>query len=76
MSSSHNKGLTHGLQVGQSLLGSQVVLATYFFRFLLWVSAGATVCSMANSKKDVALLTAVFLLGLGALETILALLGS
>ena len=48
----------------------------FFFRFLLWSGAGATVLTMANSKKDVALLTAVFLLGLGALETVLALIGA
>ena len=48
----------------------------FFLRFLLWSGAGVTVLSMANSKKDVALLTAVFLLGLGALETVLALIGA
>ena len=48
----------------------------FFFRFLLWSGAGATVLTMANSKKDVALLTGVFLLGLGALETVLALIGA
>ena len=48
----------------------------FFFRFLLWAGAGATVLTMANSKKDVALLTAVFLLGLGALEAVLALIGA
>jgi len=48
----------------------------FFFRFLLWIATGATVFSMADSKKDVALLTAVFLLGLGALETVLALIGA
>ena len=48
---------------------------TFFFRFLVWSGAGATVFAMANSKKDVALLTGVFLLGLGALETVLALIG-
>ena len=48
----------------------------FSFRFLLWAGAGATVFAMADSKKDVALLTAVFLLGLGALETALALIGA
>ena len=52
------------------------VRVSFFFRFLLWAGAGATVLTMANSKKDVALLTAVFLLGLGALETVLALIGA
>ena len=45
------------------------------FRFVLLAFVGATVASVANSKKDFALLTAVFLLGLGALEAVLAFFG-
>ena len=45
------------------------------FRFVPLAFVGATVASVANSKKDFALLTAVFLLGLGALEAVLAFFG-
>ena len=45
------------------------------FRFVLLVFVGATVASVANSKKDFALLAGVFLLGLGALEAVLAFFG-
>ena len=45
------------------------------FSFSLLAFVGATVASVANSKKDFALLTAVFLLGLGALEAVLAFFG-
>jgi hypothetical protein len=45
------------------------------FRVVLLAFVGATVASVANSKKDFALLTAVFLLGLGALEAVLAFFG-
>ena len=45
------------------------------FSFVLLAFVGATVVSVANSKKDFALLTAVFLLGLGALEAVLAFFG-
>ena len=45
------------------------------FSFVLSAFVGATVASVANSKKDFALLTAVFLLGLGALEAVLAFFG-
>ena len=48
----------------------------FCFRFLLWAGVGATVFAMADSKKDVALLTAVFLLTLGALETVLTFIGA
>ncbi len=41
------------------------------FRVFLWSSVGATVVSMANSKKDLALLAGAFLFGLGTLETVL-----
>ena len=44
-------------------------------RFFLLASVGATVVSVANSKKDFALLAGVFLLGLGALEAVLAFFG-
>ena len=45
------------------------------FRFALLAFVGATVASVANSKKDFALLAGVFLLGLGALEAVLAFFG-
>ena len=38
------------------------------FRFLLLAFVGATVATVANSKRDFALLAGTFLLGLGALE--------
>ena len=45
------------------------------FRFLLLVFAGTTVATVANSRKDFALLAGTFLLGLGALEAVLAFFG-
>ena len=45
------------------------------FRFSLLAFAGATVATVANSKKDFALLAGTFLLGLGALEAVLAFFG-
>ena len=45
------------------------------FRFVLLAFVGATVASVANSKKDFALLAGVFLLGLGTLEAVLAFFG-
>ena len=45
------------------------------FRFFLLAFVGATVATVANSRKDFALLAGTFLLGLGALEAILALCG-
>ena len=42
-----------------------------FFRFMLMAFAGTIVATMARSKKDFALLAGTFLLGLGALETVL-----
>ena len=45
------------------------------FRFSLLVFAGATVAAVANSRKDFALLAGIFLLGLGALEAVLAFFG-
>ena len=45
------------------------------FGFVLLAFVGATVASVANSKKDFALLAGVFLLGLGALEVVLAFFG-
>ena len=48
---------------------------TVLFGFVLLAFVGATVASMANSKKDSALLAGVFLLGLGALEAVLAFFG-
>ena len=46
-----------------------------FLRFYLLAFVGTTVASVANSKKDFALLAGVFLLGLGALEAVLAFFG-
>ena len=45
------------------------------FRFLLMAFAGAIVATVANSKKDFALLAGTFLIGLGALEAVLAFFG-
>ena len=45
------------------------------FRFLLLAFAGATVVSVANSKKDFALLAGTFLVGLGALEAVMHVFG-
>ena len=45
------------------------------FRFRLLAIVGATVVSVANSKKDFALLAVTFLIGLGALEAVLAFFG-
>ena len=45
------------------------------FRFVLLAFDESTVAPVANLKKDFALLTAVFLLGLGALEAVLAFFG-
>ena len=42
-----------------------------FFRFGLAFLVGATVVSVANSKKDFALLAGTFLVGLGTLEAVL-----
>ena len=46
-----------------------------FFRFCLLAFVGATVVSVANSKKDFALLAGTFLIGFGALEAVLAFFG-
>ena len=45
------------------------------FRLCLLAFVGATVVSVANSKKDLALLAGTFLVGLGALEAVLAFVG-
>ena len=45
------------------------------FRFCLLAFVGATVISVANSKKDFALLAGTFLIGLGALEAVLVFFG-
>ena len=45
------------------------------FRFWLLAFVGATVVSVANSKKDFALLAGTFLVGLGALEAVLVFFG-
>ena len=42
-----------------------------FFRLLLLAFVGATVATVANSRRDFALLAGTFLLGLGALEAVL-----
>ena len=46
------------------------------FRFCLLAFVGATVVSVANSKKDFALLAGTFFLGLSALEADLAFFGA
>ena len=46
------------------------------FRLCLLSFVVATVAFVANSKKDFALLAGVFLLGLGALEAVLAFSGA
>ena len=45
------------------------------FRFCLLGFVGATVVSVANSKKDFALLAGTFLIGLEALEAVLVFFG-
>ena len=45
------------------------------FRFCLLAFVGAAVVSVANCKKDFALLAGTFLIGLGALEAVLAFFG-
>ena len=45
------------------------------FRFFLLAFVGATVATVANSHKDLALLAGTFLLGLGAIEAVLAFFG-
>ena len=45
------------------------------FRFFLLAFVGATVAIVANSRRDFALLAGTFLLGLGALEAVLAFFG-
>ncbi len=45
------------------------------FRVFLLEFVGATVATVANSRKDFALLAGTFLLGLGALEAVLTLVG-
>ena len=45
------------------------------FRFFLLAFVGATVATVANSRRDFALLAGTFLLGLGALEAVLAFFG-
>ena len=45
------------------------------FRVFLLAFVGATVATVANSRKDFALLAGTFLLGLGALEAVLTLVG-
>ena len=45
------------------------------FRFFLMAFVGAIVATVANSRKDFALLAGTFLLGLGALEAVLVFFG-
>ena len=52
-----------------------MLLAPIFFRFLSALQVGASSSSVANTKKEIGLLTATFLLGLGALEVALHALG-
>ena len=58
--------ITHSGTTCNAMLGLPIV-----FRFLLMAFAGAIVATVANSKKDFALLAGTFLLGLGALEAVL-----
>ena len=58
--------ITHSGTTWNAMLGLPIV-----FRFLLMAFAGTIVATMARSKKDFALLAGTFLLGLGALETVL-----
>ncbi len=53
-----------------SMLGPPIL-----FRVFLLAFVGATVATVANSRKDFALLAGTFLLGLGALEAVLTLVG-
>ena len=46
------------------------------FRFFLLAFAGAIVATVANSRKDFALLAGTFLLGLGALQAVLSFVGA
>ena len=46
------------------------------FEFFLLAFVGATVATVANSRRDFASLAGTFLLGLGALEAVLALFGA
>ena len=62
--------ITHWRCTSSAMFGLPIL-----FRFFLMVFAGATVATVANSKKDFALLAGVFLLGLGALEAVLAFFG-
>jgi len=58
--------ITHSGTTWNSMLGLPI-----FFRFLLLAFVGATIATVANSKRDFALLAGTFLLGLGALEAVL-----
>ena len=62
--------ITHWRSTSPVMLGLPIL-----FRFVLLAFVGATVASVANSKKDFALLAGVFLLGLGALEAVLVFFG-
>ena len=46
------------------------------FEFFLLAFVGATVATVANSRRDFASLAGTYLLGLGALEAVLALFGA
>ena len=62
--------ITHAGTTRNAMLGLPV-----FVRFFLLAFVGATVATVANSRKDFALLAGTFLLGLGALEAVLTLVG-
>ena len=63
--------ITHAGTTRNAMLGLPA-----FVRFFLLAFVGATVATVANSRKDFALLAGVFLLGLGALVSIPAFLGA
>ena len=52
-----------------------MLVLSILFRFFLLAFVGATVATVANSRRDFALLAGTFLLGLGALEAVLAFFG-
>ena len=62
--------ITHLGTTQISILGPPIL-----FRVFLLAFVGATVATVANSRKDFALLAGTFLLGLGALEAVLTLVG-
>ena len=58
--------ITHSGTSRNAMLGFPIV-----FRFFLMAFAGAIVATVANCRKDFALLAGAFLVGLGALEAVI-----